>query len=76
MILDVNQKKLLETIQGKLVRGDVTSIAKKTRLSIVYVSRVLSPNCDDFNEDVVSKATELIAAREQNTKTLLKKLTA
>lgn len=76
MNLNETQIELLTTIQKNLRRKDINTIAQNTGLSREYVSRVLSPFRDDFNEDIVSEAVKIISAREQNTKTLLKKLTS
>lgn len=75
-MLNDTQKELLGMIQSKLRRGDILSISLKTGYSREYVSRVLSPTVEYFNENIVGHATKLIAAREQNTKKQLEKLTA
>lgn len=74
--LNSDQIELLEMIQVKLRRRDIKVIAEKTRFSREYVSTVLSPTIRRFNEDIVNAAVEIISKREQNTKQLLKKLTA
>jgi PP-loop superfamily ATP-utilizing enzyme len=74
MALSQTQKQLLDKIQSNLRRGDIEAIAKKTSLSRVWISRTLSSNYDDYNEDIVKEAVDMIAKREQVTKDLLKKI--
>ena len=77
MNLSVKQIELLNTIRTKLVRGDIRKIAKKTKLSRVYVSNVLNPEVIDvFNEDIVDAAVKMIDAREVKVDGHLQKLTA
>lgn len=76
MALTKTQIELLETIQSKMRRGDISSIAEKVGLTKEYVGTVLNPKLDRFNEDIVKEAIELINTREQNTKKLLQTLTS
>jgi DNA-binding phage protein len=74
MILSNAQIELLESIQSKIRRGDISAIAEKTGLTREYVGMVLNPDSDHFNESIITEAVEIIATREQNTKNLLKKI--
>lgn len=76
MPLNETQKELLESIQSKLVYGDMKSIAAKTNKTENYVSMVLSINSDHFNMKIVEAAAEIISTREQTTKRLLESMTA
>jgi len=76
MALNETQIRLLEMIQAGLRHGDIGIIAGKTSFSREHVGRVLSLSNDDFNEDIVKEAVEIISIREQSTKKLLNKLTA
>jgi hypothetical protein len=76
MALNDTQLKLLTGIQSNLFRGDIKIISEKTGLTREYVGKVLSLSNDDFNEDIVTAAVGIIAAREQNARQLLKKLPA
>lgn len=71
-----NQIELLMAIQRRLKYGDIKAIAEVVDFSREYVGKVLSPTSTEFHEDIVSAAVEIIAAREQNTKNLLQKITA
>lgn len=74
MKLSKSQEKLLNGIQAKLKRGDITAIAKKIKVSKEYVGMVLNPKSEFFREDIVLEAIEIIAKHEQSTKNLLEKL--
>ena len=76
MILTINQKKVLEGINGRLVRGDIDAISIQLKIHRVSVSRALSVNVDSYNEDVVQVAIQRIAGREQVTKKSLELLNA
>ena len=76
MELTINQKKVLEGINGRLVRGDIDTISIHLKIHRVSVSRALSLNVDSYNEDVVQVAIKLIAKREQVTKNSLAQLNA
>ncbi|MFT3679474.1 MAG: hypothetical protein QM791_04330 [Ferruginibacter sp.] len=76
MILTPTQKELLENIQAKLVRGDIGKIADSVGRSREFVSRVLSTATDLYNAEIVAEAVRIIELREQDTKKLLKKVTA
>lgn len=75
IMLSETQSALLKTIQDKLVRGDIGDISESTGKSRVYVSNVLSPSNDSYNEEIVTAAVRIIEKREQDTKKLLKKIT-
>jgi len=76
MELSKTQVSLLKTIQRKRKRGDIGIIAEKTGLSSPYVSLVLNPDEDYWDEKIISEEIELINEREQNAKELSQKLTA
>lgn len=76
MPLTQTQTQVLEKIQANLKRNDIGSIAEKTGLSRVWVSKTLSLAYDDYNEDIVREAVNIINKREQVNKELLKKLPA
>lgn len=76
MPLTKTQIELLEAVQSKMKHGDIGSIAEKTEFSNAYVSGVLSPNSDWYNEDIVKAAIDIINNREQNTKNLLQSITS
>lgn len=72
MALTTEQTELLTTIQGKLKRGDISDISDSIGKSREYVSRVLSPFTELYNEDIVAEAVRIIEKRKQGTKKLLK----
>ena len=76
MLLTINQRKVLEGINGRLVRGDIKAIATKCQLHRYTVSKILSVNSDSYNEIVVQAAIVIIAKREQVTKNSLAQLNA
>ena len=76
MLLTINQRKVLEGINGRLVRGDIKAIAIKCQLHRYTVSKILSVNSDSYNEIVVQAAILIIAKREQVTKNSLAQLNA
>lgn len=76
MILTINQKQVLEGINGRLVRGDIKAIAASTNLHWVTVSRALSVNKESYDEDIVQAALIRIAARDQGTQNSLAQLNA
>lgn len=71
-----SQIELLKSIRSKSRYGDISSIAEKTGFSKEYVSLVLNPKSERFNEDIIKEAIERINKREQSTKKLLQTLTA
>lgn len=74
MNLTNDQTEVLQRINNKLVKGDIRDISKTTGFTRVYVSKVLSPNRDAYNADIVNVAVDIIATRDQLTKNLLIKL--
>lgn len=76
MSLTETQITILNGIQSKLIRGDIRDIAKATKKTRAYVSRVLSVSTDRWNIDIVSEAVRIIDQRAQGTKKLLKKVAA
>lgn len=74
MKLSKGQLELLKGIRSKTRHGDISSIAEKTGFTKEYVSLVLNPKSERFNEDIVREAIALIAKHEQSTKNLLNKL--
>lgn len=74
MALTKTEIEILETIQSKLKRGDITAIAEKLRLTPEYIGMVLNPKCDRFNEGIVGIAIELISIREQSRKKQLESI--
>lgn len=75
MNLSNNQKELLQRIREKISKGDIKAIANKTGLTREYVSKVLSLLSDNYNEDIVKEAVNIISIREQNTQKHLNQLT-
>lgn len=72
-----NQTQLLELINKKLERGDITEIAKRTENSKSWVSKVLSLSCPDcWDLKIVEEATKIIKSREQVTENLIKELSS
>lgn len=76
MQLSKTHIEILEGIQGKLRRGDITRIAEKTKFTPEYVGMVLNKDSEHFNEKIIDVAIKVIAKREQSTKNLLEKLSA
>lgn len=76
MELSKTQRGLLKNIQRKRKRGDIGFISEKTGLSSAYISLVLNPDEDYWDEKIISEEIELINEREQNTQKLLEKLIA
>lgn len=77
MNLSENQKELLQKIQLKMRRGDVTRIAKETGFTKAWVSKVLSTSdTETYNDDIVAEAVRIIEKRDQGTTKLLNKITA
>lgn len=74
MTLSAKDIELLQEIQRKLRRGDITEIAKNTGKTREYVGMVLNPNSDHFNQAIVSEAFDLIYNREQGTAKLLESI--
>lgn len=74
MILSDNQIQLLKTIKSKLLRGDISDIAKNAGFTREYVGMVLDPSTDTYNDKIVTEAANVIANREQATKTLLENI--
>lgn len=74
MKLNETQIEILKGIQGKLMRGDQNTIAKKKGFSNDYVSMVLNPESDYYNEEIVTEAVRIITEREQNNKKLLESI--
>lgn len=76
MALSNKQKELLQTIQSRLQRGDVSAIGEKCGMHKSQVSRTLNPLTDFFNEVVVDAAMKIILEREAKAEKNLDKLTA
>ena len=76
MGLTINQKQVLDGINGRLIRGDIKAIAASINIHWVTVSRALSVNKDSYDEDIVKAAMKRIAARDQVTQNSLAQLNA
>ena len=73
-MLSDTQKEILEMLKDRLLHGDIADLAKQTGKSRVYVGKVLNPNADYYNEEIVAAAVELVKNRKQGTENLLKEL--
>lgn len=76
MNLTNNQIQILTSIKAKLVWGDLKAIAEKVGMTDVYVGKVLNPETNSYNEDIVNEAVKLITERERNQKQILNKLSS
>ncbi len=74
MNLSDNQIQILQTIKSKLKHGDQKEIAQKSGVSESFVARVLNPDNDAYNEEVIHEAVSIIEEREKKEKELLEKL--
>jgi len=59
-------KETLQTLRGKLKKGDQTRIAKKLKFSPDYVNMVL--NSKRHNDDVIDMAIEIAKKRAESKK--------
>lgn len=75
-MLSETQKEILTEIKARLLHGDIADIAKSVKMSRVYVTRVLTPSTDFYNEEIVNAAVFLIEKRKQDNDKKLKKLQA
>lgn len=74
--LSDEQIAVLNRINMRLERGDITKISKAADFTKEYVGKVLNPFTSTYNDDIINTAIELISEREQTRKENFEKLPA
>lgn len=65
MKLSDKQIAVLQKINEKLERGDVTEIAKRSGFTYEHTWRVLNPFVGSYNDKVIEAAINLVLEREE-----------